>query len=52
MRTALELARTRHGDAPTFLHATAAGRPVYERMGYRPVATHSLFLEKRFLEGH
>jgi GNAT superfamily N-acetyltransferase len=52
MRTALELARQRHGEAPTFLHATDAGRPVYTRMGYEAVASHTLFMEKRFLEGH
>lgn len=52
MRQALVNAAAVHGETPTFLHATDAGRPVYERMGYAPVATHTLFLEKRFLEGH
>lgn len=29
-----------------------AGRPIYERMGYRIIANHAVFMEKRFLEGH
>ena len=52
MRHALEVAATRHAELPTFLHASDAGRPIYQRMGYAPVATHTIFMEKRFLEGH
>ena len=52
MRRALENAAAVHGEAATVLHATDAGRPVYERMGYAPIATHTLFMEKRFLEEH
>jgi GNAT superfamily N-acetyltransferase len=52
MRHALDVAATAHGEKPTFLHATDAGRPVYARMGYQPVASHTAFIEKRFLEGH
>jgi len=52
MRRSLENAANAHGERPTFLHATDAGKPVYERMGYRTVASHMVFLEKRFLEGH
>jgi predicted acetyltransferase len=52
MRRALEVAAEQHGGAPSFLHATEAGRPVYERMGYAAVTTHTIFIEKRFLEGH
>jgi GNAT superfamily N-acetyltransferase len=52
MRHALGLAADVHGEVPTTLHATPAGRPIYERMGYVPLAEHTLFLEKRFLEGH
>ena len=52
MRRALDVAAERHGDVPSFLHATDAGRPIYERMGYTTVTTHTIFMEKRFLEGH
>jgi predicted acetyltransferase len=52
MRRALEIAADRHGDVLTVLHATDAGRPVYERMGYAPISTHTLLMEKHFLEGH
>jgi len=52
MRRALENAATVHGETPTVLHATDAGRPVYERMGYASISTHTLFIEKRFLEEH
>jgi GNAT superfamily N-acetyltransferase len=52
MRAALEASAARHGDRPTVLHATEAGRPVYERMGYRPIASHTLFMERRFLAEH
>ena len=38
MRHALALARTERDGGPTVLHATEAGKPVYERMGYRTVA--------------
>ena len=52
MRRALELAAQAHGEQPTVLHATEAGRPVYERMGYTTISTHTVFMEKRFLDGH
>jgi GNAT superfamily N-acetyltransferase len=52
MRHALDVAAATYGEKPTFLHATDAGRPVYARMGYEPVASHTAFIEKRFLEGH
>jgi GNAT superfamily N-acetyltransferase len=52
MRRALEVAATAHGEQPTVLHATEAGRPLYQRMGYAPISTHTVFMEKRFLEGH
>jgi len=52
MRQALASAASRDGDRPTVLHATDAGRPVYERMGYAPISTHTIFMERRFLEGH
>ena len=52
MRWALENAARVHGETPTVLHATDAGRPVYERMGYATISTHALLMEKRFLEGH
>jgi GNAT superfamily N-acetyltransferase len=52
MRRALENAARVHGETPTVLHATDAGRPVYERMGYASISTHTLLMEKRFLEEH
>jgi GNAT superfamily N-acetyltransferase len=52
MRRSLENAASAHGERPTFLHATDPGKPVYERMGYRTIASHLVFAEKRFLEGH
>ena len=52
MRHALVEAARRHGETPTVLHATEAGKPIYERMGYETISTHTLFMEKRFLEGH
>jgi len=52
MRHALSVAAERFGERPTFLHATDAGRPIYARMGYEPVATHTCFIGKRFLAGH
>ena len=52
MRHALETAVDAHGETPTMLHATDAGRPIYARMGYQTIASHTAFIEKRFLEGH
>ena len=52
MRRALEIASETHGERPTVLHATDAGRPVYERMGYAAISTHTIFMEKRFLADH
>lgn len=52
MRHALDIAARRYGEKPTTLHATDAGRPIYARMGYDTIATHTAFIEKRFLEGH
>lgn len=52
MRRALENAASAHGETPTVLHATEAGRPVYERMGYSRISTHTLLMEKRLLGEH
>lgn len=52
MRHALEEAAATHGELPTVLHATEAGRPVYQRMGYTPISTHTLFMEKALLGQH
>lgn len=52
MRHALEVAAQVHGGRPSVLHATDAGRPIYQRMGYATIATHTVFMEKKFLAGH
>jgi GNAT superfamily N-acetyltransferase len=52
MRRALEASARAHGERPTVLHATDAGRPIYERMGYTTISTHTIFMEKKFFEGH
>jgi len=52
MRHALAVAAQRHGAGPTVLHATDAGRPIYARMGYATIATHTTFIDKRFLGAH
>ena len=52
LRRALALTAEAHGEQPTVLHASDAGRPVYERMGYTPLASHMIFLEKKFLGDH
>ena len=52
MRRALELASAVHNDSPTVLHATEAGRPVYARMGYRPLSSHTLYIEQQYLPAH
>lgn len=52
MRQALDVARAAHGESATVLHATEAGKPVYERMGYRTISNHTVFLEKQYMDGH
>jgi GNAT superfamily N-acetyltransferase len=52
MRRALDVSAQAQGERPTVLHATDAGRPVYERMGYSSISSHTIFLEKKYLEGH
>ncbi len=52
MRRALELSSRVHGERPTVLHASDAGRPVYERMGYTTISTHTIFVDKTLLVGH
>jgi GNAT superfamily N-acetyltransferase len=52
MRYALEMSVAKYGDRPTTLHATDAGRPIYLRMGYQPIASHLAFIDKAFLAGH
>ncbi len=49
MRYALTLSAAQHGAVPTILHATEAGKPVYQRMGYRSIATHMLYIDTRFV---
>jgi hypothetical protein len=52
MRRALELSAEAHGDRLALLHATDAGRPVYERMGFEPTSRQTIFMEKAALGGH
>ena len=52
MRHSLTVAAARHGDRPSVLHATDAGRPLYARMGYEPISHHTLFMEQRFVDAH
>jgi GNAT superfamily N-acetyltransferase len=52
MRRSLEVAAERHGALTSVLHATDAGRPIYARMGYEPVTSHTLFMDQQFLGGH
>ncbi len=49
-RYALDVSAREYGERPTVLHASEAGRPVYQRMGYVAISTHTLFIEKRFLD--
>lgn len=52
MRHVLDRAASAFGERPTVLHATDAGRPVYERMGYTPISTHTLYMDAALLGGH
>jgi len=52
MRHALAEAAGKFGERPSFLHATDAGQPIYARMGYEKVASHTCFIDKRLLGGH
>lgn len=45
MRDVLERSRAAGLVARTYLHASAAGRPVYERMGYRATAEYTVYLK-------
>jgi len=52
MRHALSVAADKFGERPSFLHASDAGRPIYARMGYETVATHTCFMDRRLLAAH
>ncbi len=45
MLHALDVAARTHGEHPTFLHATDAGRLIYARMGYEAVSTHTAYMD-------
>ena len=49
MRHALENARAAHGIEKSILQSTPAGYRLYERMGYQRIASHTVFMETRFL---
>ena len=51
MRHALQAAAEAHGELPSVLHATEAGRPLYERMGYATLSRHTFFIDQAFLDG-
>ena len=44
MRESLAAASRDHGWKRSVLHASTAGRGIYERMGFRAVASHALYL--------
>jgi GNAT superfamily N-acetyltransferase len=46
MRRSLDEVAKDHGSGRTVLHATPAGFPVYERMGYRTVCEYTLYGSK------
>ncbi|MDM0015249.1 GNAT family N-acetyltransferase [Variovorax sp. J22P168] len=52
MRQALENAAAAVGPRPSVLHATEAGRPIYERMGYSTITSHTLFMDAALLARH
>jgi GNAT superfamily N-acetyltransferase len=52
MRHALDVGTTKFGNQPTTLHASDAGRPIYARMGYATIASHTAYIATSFLEGH
>ena len=43
MRDVLDRSLASGLDARTYLHASAAGRPIYERMGYTFTANHTIY---------
>jgi hypothetical protein len=43
MRHSLDMADAATAIVRTVLHATPMGRPVYERMGYRPVTEFDVY---------
>jgi ribosomal protein S18 acetylase RimI-like enzyme len=47
MRESLQMAYAATGIKRTVLHATAMGKPTYERMGYRSVATFNIYMLRR-----
>ncbi len=48
MRHVLQVTSAAHGESPSVLRATDAGRPLYQRVGYAPISAHTRCKKRRF----